>query len=86
MAEPFENNPWSAEHWNLTKQGEVVKQLGVSRAALIAKQAGATFGDYAKPPAPKNSVTVLVQRREINQGGGGAEGPVLPTALATDSH
>lgn len=37
-------NPWSAEHWNVTKQGSIVKGLGVERAASIAKSANSFIG------------------------------------------
>ncbi|MET4216952.1 3-polyprenyl-4-hydroxybenzoate decarboxylase [Bradyrhizobium sp. LB14.3] len=38
------NNPWSPTGWNLTKQGEVVKSLGMDKATAIAKAAGSYIG------------------------------------------
>jgi len=37
-------NPWSAEGWSITKQGSVVKALGETKAASIAKAAGSFIG------------------------------------------
>lgn len=66
MSDPaFRNNPWSAEHWNLTRQGEYVKKYGVDLARTKAKQAGAVFGS-GRPPAvlmPQPKHTIIVQRR-----------------------
>ncbi|MET4065916.1 hypothetical protein ABID58_000690 [Bradyrhizobium sp. S3.2.6] len=39
-----ENNPWSSGHWNITRQGEVVKALGLVAAQGIAKAAGSYVG------------------------------------------
>lgn len=71
----FANNPWSAEHWNLTHQGQYVRQYGVEVAKTKAKEAGTTlsgkppqvaaFGPFS--PMPKRNFTVIVQ----NKGGGG---------------
>lgn len=49
----YDSNPWSAEHWNMTKQGEVVKGLGMDRANAMAKAAGTTVGG----PRPRAKVT-----------------------------
>lgn len=38
------DNPWSAEGWNLTKQGSLVRTLGEAKAAQIAKAAGSHLG------------------------------------------
>lgn len=38
------NNPWSAEHWNLTQQGAVVNGQGREVADRMAKAAGTTVG------------------------------------------
>ncbi len=37
-------NPWRKENWNLTRQGEVVRALGVAKAGEIAKAAGSFVG------------------------------------------
>jgi hypothetical protein len=44
------DNPFSAENWNLTKQGELVK-TNAEQAAAMAKQAGTTVGGLR--PTPK---------------------------------
>lgn len=44
------NNPFSHEHWNLTKQGELIKS-DRSRAETLAKAAGTEIG--GRRPAPK---------------------------------
>jgi hypothetical protein len=38
------SNPWRAESWNITKQGELVKKLGEEAAAGIAKSAFSFLG------------------------------------------
>jgi hypothetical protein len=38
------SNPWTKEGWNLTKQGQVTKQLGIAKATELAEQAGVTLG------------------------------------------
>ena len=40
-------NPWSDSPgaWNLTKQGQIVKTMGVEKAAALAAQVGAKLGD-----------------------------------------
>lgn len=45
------NNPWSSENWNLTKQGEIVKQHGIDKAKALAAAAGTTVGGVR--PRPK---------------------------------
>jgi hypothetical protein len=37
-------NPWSAEGWNITKQGQVLKSLGPEKAAAIARAANSYIG------------------------------------------
>lgn len=39
-----QNNPWSAAKWSITRQGEVVKALGLVKAQGIAKAAGSFIG------------------------------------------
>jgi hypothetical protein len=80
----FADNPWSAEFWNLTRQGQYIKKYGLEVAKTKAKQAGARIGDL-KPsatigpymPLPRNrNFTVIVQRKGIAApvGGGGLVG------------
>lgn len=41
----FDKNPFSYEHWNMTKQGDVVRgPNGAERAAQMARAAGTTVG------------------------------------------
>ena len=44
------NNPWSKDGWNVSKQGEVVKALGATKAAEVAALVGSKLGD-TKPKA-----------------------------------
>ena len=37
-------NPWRAENWNISAQGKIVRQLGLAKAAEIAKSAGVSIG------------------------------------------
>jgi len=46
----FANNPWSAEHWNMTTQGQLINQ-DRQKAEQMAKAAGTTIG--GPKPAPK---------------------------------
>jgi hypothetical protein len=38
------DNPWSAENWSITKQGQLVKVMGLDGAARMAKAAGSFVG------------------------------------------
>jgi hypothetical protein len=42
-------NPWSAEGWNITKQGQYVKTHGMEKAVAMAARVGSTVG-ATKPP------------------------------------
>lgn len=44
------NNPWSAQGWNLTRQGELLRSEGREVAERLAKQAGSFIG-ATRPPA-----------------------------------
>lgn len=44
-------NPWTEEHWNMTKQGVFFREHGVDRAEAMAKAAGTTVG--GRKPQPK---------------------------------
>lgn len=48
----FANNPWSAGHWNMTQQGQVLTQHGREKADQMAKAAGTTVGG-PRPAAKK---------------------------------
>lgn len=39
-----DKNPWSAQHWNLTEQGRIVKEHGMAKAQELAKLAGSSVG------------------------------------------
>ncbi len=45
------NNPWTKEGWNMTKQGETIRTLGMEKASQMAKLAGSEIG--ATSPATK---------------------------------
>lgn len=48
------DNPWSAEGWNLTKQGQFLREHGAEKAEKMAKAAGTTIGGpRPKPKAAK---------------------------------
>lgn len=40
----LEGNPWSAKSWNMTLQGQYLKEHGAEKAGQLAKQAGAVLG------------------------------------------
>jgi hypothetical protein len=44
-------NPWSLDGWNMTKQGQYVRENGVEKAEQMAKSAGTTLG--GPKPMPK---------------------------------
>lgn len=46
-----DKNPWSAEHWNLTEQGKIVREHGMTKAEELARLAGSRVG--ATKPTPK---------------------------------
>jgi len=46
-------NPFSHDHWNMTKQGQVVTEHGMEKATQMAKAAGTTVGGMR--PAPKKT-------------------------------
>lgn len=45
----FGQNPWSAEHWNLTAQGAYAKQHGQEKAEKAAAAAGSKIGATSPP-------------------------------------
>ena len=49
---PAADNPWLPKSWNLTKQGEVIRTLGETKAEQMAKAAGSFIG--ATAPAKSN--------------------------------
>jgi hypothetical protein len=44
------DNPWTADKWNVTRQGQIVRALGVEKAAAIARAANSRIG-ATKPAA-----------------------------------
>jgi hypothetical protein len=48
----FAENPWSAEYWNLTAQGQVITSLGQTKAEQMAKAVGSRIGG-TRPIAKK---------------------------------
>jgi hypothetical protein len=46
----FTTNPWMANNWNVTAQGEFIRANGMDKAQQAAKLAGTTVGG-AKPLA-----------------------------------
>lgn len=44
------NNPWSKGSWNLTKQGQAIREMGEEKAQKLAEAAGSFIG-ATKPPA-----------------------------------
>ena len=44
-------NPWTAENWNMTRQGQIIREKGKEFADKMAKAAGTTVG--GRKPAPK---------------------------------
>lgn len=47
----LKDNPWSPEGWNVTKQGQTIKEVGVEKANEIAARVGSKVG--ATKPTPK---------------------------------
>jgi hypothetical protein len=43
-AKPAKDNPWLGSNWNTTKQGQIVRALGLPAAQRIAKAAGSFVG------------------------------------------
>lgn len=69
----FDENPWSAEFWNLTRQGAYIRKHGLEVAKTKAKRAGTTLG-APMPRAERPKLIVLVQRRDVSGSGGGGGG------------
>lgn len=64
-------NPWVAENWNVTRQGEYVKKYGVSVATRTAKLAGSYLGAL-KPNVQARALynnLVIIQRKSFGGGG-----------------
>lgn len=53
MAAPVNDNPWSAEGWNLTAQSIYTNTYGLARARARAGDAGTYLGAPAPPGARK---------------------------------
>lgn len=50
IKKPAPTNPFSAAGWNITKQGQLVKALGVEKATEIAAAAGCKLGSTRPNP------------------------------------
>lgn len=61
------DNPWSAEGWNLTKQGQVLRELGTAKAEAYAKAAGTAVG--AGRPRPATQAAPAGQQGAAAAGG-----------------
>lgn len=48
--EGIPNNPWTKEHWNTTRQGQLYRELGKEKAERLARAAGSAVG-ATRPPA-----------------------------------
>ena len=48
-----DENPWSAKGWNMTKQGQYVREHGMAKAQEAAKAAGSKIGATRPPQASK---------------------------------
>lgn len=47
-----DDNPWSSKGWNMTKQGQYVKEHGMAKAEVAAKAVGSKVG-ATRPPVTK---------------------------------
>lgn len=45
------NNPWTAEHWNITAQGRYLREHGSEKAEKAARVAGSSIGAVSPPKA-----------------------------------
>ena len=43
-------NPWTAESWNMTKQGQIIREKGMEHAKRLAEAAGTTVGGMKPKP------------------------------------
>ncbi len=48
------NNPWTSDNWNMTHQGQYLKENGIEKAMQMAKAAGTTLG--GKMPVSKKQI------------------------------
>ncbi len=64
-------NPWTADAWNITAQGEYVKRYGVSVATRTAKLAGSFLG-ATKPKQDHRQIEVrnFILTKKIGSTGG----------------
>ncbi len=69
-------NPWSAEHWNLTAQGQYVVKHGLEAAHKKAIEAGTTLN--GKPKVSEEAQQVIIKNfiltKRIGSTGGGIVG------------
>lgn len=79
--EAFANNPWSAEHWNLTRQGEYIKKYGVEVAKTKARQVGATLGAMPRKVLPFEVRNfILIKKMGESSGAQGTSSSGPPTS------
>jgi hypothetical protein len=50
---PSGSNPWSSGSWNITQQGQYIKQHGMDKAKQMAKSVGSMVGAIEAPVTPK---------------------------------
>lgn len=70
MSDPaFAENPWSDEHWNLTRQGQYVAKYGEEIAKTKAKQAGKKLHHHHKrlrAVGGHGGTHITIQKKTIN--------------------
>lgn len=78
---PADANPWLADQWNITKQGEFARRYGVAAARARAAEAGVTLG-ATKPaetePKPKRIESVRIVNKFLGGDGRGYDGDGPP--------
>jgi hypothetical protein len=72
-----EPNPWDEATWNLTGQGNFIRQHGEKRAAQRASEAGTSIGAPRKRPIRPVYITVIQKRFIGATGAITAGGPVV---------
>ncbi len=68
------DNPWDADTWNLTAQGQFSLRHGSAMADAFAKIAGTSVGALKPSAVALPPVKVLIQKRVTNISVGGTEG------------
>lgn len=77
------DNPWTTQFWNLTAQGDVVRQWGLVTAQRLASEAGTTVGGpMPKEPNDRPIIRNYILTKRIgsqSSGGKGYSGTGVPT-------